>query len=187
MVENFFSSFPEKIIRHVDLDGTEGFELNPPALSEDTNRLEAKIGFSIPNELALAFRFANGEPAFANPKGIIGGDYWLSASGIVKQYGFHETQLIDSFGDDCSVWNDTPQIKQGLIWRKQWLPISWGYDGRFLMIDTDPASQGNLGQVILAEHIDRRFGIIAKSLKDLFEFCLTRNSSLNEWPLVDES
>lgn len=182
--EDFFASFPKNILQSIDPDSTEGFKLNPPATQDELNHLEQEIGFPIPSELALAFRFANGEPDVSNPEGILGGDYWLCTSEVVEQYGFHESQLIDSFGDDASVWTDTPQIKQGKIWRKRWLPISWGYDGRVLMIDTDPTAEGTIGQIILAEHIDRRFGIIAKSLKELFQFSLTRKTSLSEWPMV---
>ena len=182
--EEFYSSLASGVEKLVDEDGDSGYRLNPPASETELVALERAIPHSIPAQLALALKHANGEPSFDNPQGILGGDYWLSTEALVEQFQFHEVQLVHSFGDDASVWQDCNRVKQGKLWREEWLPISWGYDGRVLMIDTDPPSEGKLGQILLAEHIDRRFGVVANSLRELLEYSLSCKDRVSSWPLL---
>lgn len=184
--EEFFSLLTSEVEKIVDEDGDTGYLLNPPASKKELAVLEQAIPYSIPAQLALALKHANGEPQLDNPQGILGGDYWLSTNGLVEQFQFHEDQLVHSFGDDASGWQGCERVKQGKLWRKEWMPISWGYDGRVLMLDTDPPGEGILGQILLAEHIDLRFGVVANSLRELLEFGLSRKDPISSWPFLDQ-
>ena len=182
--EEFYSLLSSKVEKLVDEDGDSGYKLNPPASKTELAALERSIPYAIPDQLVLALLHANGEPQLDNPQGILGGDYWLSTEALVEQFQFHEDQLVHSFGDDASVWQDCKRVKQGKLWRKEWMPISWGYDGRVLMIDTDPPSHGIQGQILLAEHIDLRFGIVANSLRELLEHGLSCRDPISSWPFI---
>ena len=176
---DFFRALPEKLLaRH------RGFKINPPAAANDFAYLESKLGIKVPTELREAYSAANGEPDLENEAGLIGGDYWLTIEQIIDQHEFHQSQLIDSFGSDASVWEGCSRVRQGKLWRESWLPITWGYDGRVALFDTDPSTYGRFGQILFCEHIDRRFGVIADSLQDFLQLAIEESEPIYKWPML---
>ncbi len=178
-MSNFFRELPTKLLAR-----NGGGKLNPPAGERDVDYFEFKLGIKLPSDLRAAFAAANGEPDQENEEGLVGGDYWLSIEQIVDQYEFHQVQLCDSYGDDSSVWEGCDRIRQGQLWRESWLPITWGYDGRVALFDTDPTAIGTVGQIIFCEHIDRRFGVIAESLRMFFERALKESEPIYKWSML---
>ena len=177
---NFFSSLAQLLVTHAReaRDDTE-LELQPPATIEEILAFEKKIGVKFPEQLKLTYSLVGDGEHRKNSTGVLGGDSWASLGDILCNYDFHDQD--DPFGNQPDVWESVNEVKQGQVWRKEWIPIGSGYDNRFIYIDTDPSDEGKVGQVLFAQHVDYSFGVLAPSIKEFWELVLSRSDYSRNW------
>ena len=175
------------------------FTLNAGATEADFARLEAVLGYALPEEFKELYRAANGESGTA---GVLADEEWLSIERIIEEYGVWKTLLDDGMfaDDDGTPYDCEPEdsaIKGDLWWNPKWIPLTADGGGNGKMIDMDPTEHGTAGQIIQMWHDDAARSKEADSLRGFLtqyaqdledgkyvldtEYGLVLQSYLDEW------
>ncbi|WP_314044165.1 SMI1/KNR4 family protein [Kingella denitrificans] len=193
-LEHLKQRFPEATAEF-NLDYT----LNAGAAEADFDRLEAVLGYALPEEFKELYRVADGESGTA---GVLADEEWLSIERIIEEYGVWKTLLDDGMfaDDDGTSYDCEPEdaaIKGDLWWNPKWIPLTADGSGNNKMIDMDPTEHGTAGQIIQMWHDDPARSKEADSLRGFLtqyaqdledgkyvldtEYGLVLQSDLDEW------
>lgn len=193
-LEHLKQQFPEAA-SEFNLDYT----LNAGAAEADVARLEAVLGYALPEEFKELYRVADGESGTA---GVLADEEWLSIERIIEEYGVWKNLLDDGmFADDDGTPYDCESedaaIKGNLWWNPKWIPLTADGGGNGKMIDMDPTEHGTAGQIIQMWHDDAVRSKEANSLRGFLtqyaqdledgkyvldtEYGLVLQSDLDEW------
>ena len=193
-LEHFKQRFPEAAAEF-NLD----YALNAGADEADVARLEAVLGYALPEEFKELYRVADGESGTA---GVLAGEEWLSIERIIEEYGVWKNLLDDGMfaDDDGTPYDCEPEdsaIKGDLWWNPKWIPLTADGSGNGKMIDMDPTESGTAGQIIQMWHDDAARSKEADSLRGFLtqyaqdledgkyvldtEYGLVLQSDLDEW------
>ena len=193
-LEHLKQRFPEAA-SEFNLD----YALNAGAAEADFARLEAVLGYALPEEFKELYRVADGESGTA---GVLAGEEWLSIERIIEEYGVWKNLLDDGmFADgDGTPYDCEPEdaaIKGDLWWNPKWIPLTADGGGNGKMIDMDPTEHGTAGQIIQMWHddavrskeADSLRGFLTQYAQDLedgkyvldTEYGLVLQSDLDEW------
>ncbi len=115
--------------------------LGAPAAAPDIGRLEQTLTIALPADLKELLQTHNGEAP--EEVWLLGNWSLLSAEYIEKQWA--QQCNISEGQEDCL---ETDGYVKGASWNKGWIPFAYDGSGGYLCIDTDPASDGTIGQVI---------------------------------------
>ena len=175
------------------------FTLNAGATEADFARLEAVLGYALPEEFKELYRAANGESGAGS---LWPDDEWLPIERIIEEYGVWKTLLDDGMfaDDDGTPYDCEPEdaaIKGDLWWNPKWIPLTADGSGNGKMIDMDPTESGTAGQIIQMWHDDAARSKEADSLRGFLtqyaqdledgkyvldtEYGLVLQSDLDEW------
>ncbi len=138
-------------------------DLNPPATDAQLDALEALIGQRLPEDFRQLYRLANGQRQGATPL-FQEGYAFLSLDEVSENW-----LLMKSLYDDKQgFWeNDTPQgAVKDRWWHPSWIPFALMISGDMYCIDLDPASGGQVGQVLELIHDDTGRAHLGFSLND---------------------
>lgn len=192
-LEHLKQSFPEAAEFNLD------YTLNAGAAEADFARLEAVLGYALPEEFKELYRVADGESGTA---GVLAGEEWLSIERIIEEYGVWKNLLDDGMfaDDDGTPYDCEPEdsaIKGDLWWNPKWIPLTADGSGNGKMIDMDPTESGTAGQIIQMWHDDAARSKEADSLRGFLtqyaqdledgkyvldtEYGLVLQSDLDEW------
>lgn len=164
-LEHLKQQFPEAAAEF-NLDYT----LNVGAAETDFARLEAVLGYALPEEFKELYRVADGESGTA---GVLASEEWLSIERIIEEYGVWKTLLDDGmFADDGMPYDCEPEdaaIKGDLWWNPKWIPLTADGGGNGKMIDMDPTEHGTAGQIIQMWHDDAAREKEANSLREFLQ------------------
>ena len=168
------------------------FTLNAGATEADFARLEAVLGYALPEEFKELYRAANGESGAGS---LWPDDEWLPIERIIEEYGVWKNLLDDGTPYDCEPEDAT--IKGDLWWNPKWIPLTADGSGNGKMIDMDPTEHGTAGQIIQMWHDDAARSKEADSLRGFLtqyaqdledgkyvldtEYGLVLQSDLDEW------
>ena len=102
------------------------FTLNAGATEADFARLEAVLGYALPEEFKELYRAANGESGAGS---LWPDDEWLPIERIIEEYGDWKTLLDDGMfaDDDGTPYDCEPEdaaIKGDLWWNPKWIPLT---------------------------------------------------------------
>ena len=193
-LEHLKQRFPEAAAEF-NLDYT----LNVGAAETDFARLEAVLGYALPEEFKELYRVADGESGTA---GVLASEEWLSIERIIEEYGVWKNLLDDGIfaDDDGTPYDCEPEntaIKGDLWWNPKWIPLTADGGGNGKMIDMDPTEHGTAGQIIQMWHDDAARSKEADSLRGFLtqyaqdledgkyvldtEYGLVLQSDLDEW------
>ena len=193
-LEHLKQRFPEAAAEF-NLD----YALNAGAAEADFARLEAVLGYALPEEFKELYRVANGESGTA---GVLADEEWLSIERIIEEYGVWKNLLDDGMfaDDDGAPYDCEPEnadIKGDLWWNPKWIPLTADACGNGKMIDMDPTEHGTAGQIIQMWHDDAARSKEADSLRGFLtqyaqdledgkyvldtEYGLVLQSDLDEW------
>ena len=193
-LEHLKQRFPEAAAEF-NLDYT----LNVGAAETDFARLEAVLGYALPEEFKELYRVADGESGMA---GVLADEEWLSIERIIEEYGVWKNLLDDGMfaDDDGTPYDCEPEnadIKGDLWWNPKWIPLTADACGNGKMIDMDPTEHGTAGQIIQMWHDDPARSKEADSLRGFLtqyaqdledgkymldtEYGLVLQSDLDEW------
>ena len=193
-LEHLKQRFPEAAAEF-NLDYT----LNAGAAEADFVRLEAVLGYALPEEFKELYRVADGESGTA---GVLASEEWLSIERIIEEYGVWKNLLDDGIfaDDDGTPYDCEPEntaIKGDLWWNPKWIPLTADGGGNGKMIDMDPTERGTAGQIIQMWHDDAARSKEADSLRGFLtqyaqdledgkyvldtEYGLVLQSDLDEW------
>lgn len=193
-LEHLKQRFPEAAAEF-NLDYT----LNVGAAETDFARLEAVLGYALPEEFKELYRVADGESGTA---GVLASEEWLSIERIIEEYGVWKNLLDDGIfaDDDGTPYDCEPEntaIKGDLWWNPKWIPLTADGGGNGKMIDMDPTERGTAGQIIQMWHDDAARSKEADSLRGFLtqyaqdledgkyvldtEYGLVLQSDLDEW------
>ena len=147
------------------------FTLNAGATEANFARLEAVLGYALPEEFKELYRVADGESGTA---GVLADEEWLSIERIIEEYGVWKNLLDDGMfaGDDGTPYDCEPEdaaIKGDLWWNPKWIPLTADGGGNGKMIDMDPTEHGTAGQIIQMWHDDAAREKIANSLREFLQ------------------
>ena len=193
-LEHLKQRFPEAATEF-NLD----YALNAGAAEADFARLEAVLGYALPEEFKELYRVADGESGTA---GVLADEEWLSIERIIEEYGVWKNLLDDGMfaDDDGTPYDCEPEntaIKGDLWWNPKWIPLTADACGNGKMIDMDPTEHGTAGQIIQMWHddavrskeADSLRGFLTQYAQDLedgkyvldTEYGLVLQSDLDEW------
>lgn len=151
-------------------DDFAGAFFNEGASEEDFARLEAVLGYALPEDFKALYRLHDGEAEEAN--GVLQGEEWLSIARIVDEYTiwkelYEGEHFRDDAGKDYGCEPDAG-IRPDFWWNPRWISLTANGAGDSKMIDLDPAEGGQVGQVIQMWHDDSRRSKEAASLREFF-------------------
>lgn len=141
-----------------------GVSLNSAATKTEIQRLKQSLKPSIPTIILDYLAVANGEVDGGSDRtlGMMAGGNLLSVDGIIQWYEFCQTDLPwDDF--------DSPFVCKSLNASTKRIPVTWGYDLQFLIIDQQPTEHGVPGQILLSDPIYGASRVVASSFTDLLE------------------
>ena len=146
--------------------------LSSGASEAEIAQLEAHLGFAVPSELKKVLQIHNGE---SEDEVCLFGDWsFLSSSNIIA-YRNREIQKPKS----CEPVMGDPRI-QNQVWLTGWIPIAHDGSGGYILIDTDPAKGGSVGQIIKTCHDNANIWV-ASNLSEFFSrFFLALESGVFE-------
>lgn len=148
------------------------FGLNAGADEADFARLEAVLGYALPDDFKQLYRVANGEIEGSN--GLLMSEEWLSIERIIDEYGvwkalYDKGIFVSAEGQDQGCQPEDAGIKADYWWNPRWIPITSDGTGNNKMIDLDPAPAGRAGQIIQMWHDDPGRSQEAESLYALLD------------------
>lgn len=143
----------------------EAFEqLNSPAIPEQIQQLQSKLGVELPAEFIECLQVHNGE---RNSCGLFDGSEFLSSDEIVFQWGIWQDLL--SKGEFEDIYSDPGKGVKNDWWNPKWIPFTHTGSGDHLCIDLGPSEDGTYGQIISMWHDDPSREVIAPSFRTYFE------------------
>ena len=155
-MEKLFARFTDWL----GINHPEGLEvLNPPATDDDIQKLEAVLGFSLPEDLAQALKIHNGQNPVSGP--LLPGGEFLSTKAIAEQWTIWKG-LVDE-GTFKDIRSEPERGIKNDWWNIKWIPVTHDGGGNHSCIDTDPDKGGTYGQVISMEHDMDERNLLAKS------------------------
>jgi len=118
------------------------FKLNPGASAADIEKLETRIGLTLPEELKASLMRHDGVDELHWPKGE-----FCSVESILRDWEMR----ADIFAEEEDKDAEGGVMKAGW-WRKGWIPIDADGAGNGTCIDLVPGSKGKKGQIIDFDH-----------------------------------
>lgn len=125
-------------------------DLNPPASDADIQELEQKLGVTLPADFVECLKVHNGQKGESD--WLFSGSEFLSSRRIVDEWTIWKDLLA---GGDFDGAEAEPGVGiQPAWWNLRWIPFTYNGAGDHLCLDLDPASGGQVGQVITLWHDD---------------------------------
>lgn len=125
------------------------------------NELERISGNKMPQEFTNLYLRYNGENQ--NAFGLMAGFRWMDIDSIIRVWNSLQKSAYEIISD-----------KEGLVkeghFRKGWIPFAEDCGGSFLVIDLEPDSGGEYGQVITIDRESDISYVIAESFEKFLEF-----------------
>lgn len=146
--------------------------LNDGASEAALAQLEAHLGFSMPDDVKALYRLHDGEASWC---GFFKGEEWLPIENVQSEYDIWHQLYQDGCFDNGECDTDqgcspnSAAIKPDHWWNPKWLPLTADGSGNGLMIDLDPSTDGNVGQIIQMWHDEPDRSLIAPSLRAYLE------------------
>ena len=121
--------------------------------------LEEVTGFALPPNFKALYLEANGEKQYI---GSILGFELMSIEKIIREYRILQDASYSVMSDEVD------KVKEGGF-QKGWIPFADDGSGSFIVVDLDPASKGNVGQIITIDRDCDISYVLATSLEELIE------------------
>lgn len=125
-------------------------DLNPPASDTDIQEIEHKIGAKLPTDFAECLKVHNGQKGDSD--WLFSGLEFMSSRRILDEWAIWKSLLDDGDFDDAKA-EPSVGIKP-VWWSSKWIPFTYNGAGDHLCLDLDPASGGQVGQIITLWHDD---------------------------------
>ncbi|RAJ85850.1 cell wall assembly regulator SMI1 [Chitinophaga dinghuensis] len=140
--------------------------LNPGTSYNDMKDLETLTGLPIPDSFRIFYAIHNGQKS--SRAGLVNGDKLLSIKEIAEEWTSWKNLLENgAFTHNGEVLRSEPDTGiRPEWWNTNWLPFTSDGLGNHLCLDFDPASGGNIGQIITMWHDDTHREVIASSFED---------------------
>ncbi len=138
-------------------------EVNGPASSYALEETEAELGLKFPDLLRQYFLACDGGKV-AN--GLLGNWDLYSLEDLLEEALTMEERAEE--GDFGSNRRPEGGKVKALWWNPAWIPIAGSGNGHYICVDTDPAEEGNTGQVILYFYDSGERPCIAGNVEEWF-------------------
>ncbi|WP_128103167.1 SMI1/KNR4 family protein [Paenibacillus sp. DCT19] len=148
-----------------------GFEvalhLQPGAKEEDFRSVEHELGVILPEEMKALYRIHDGQIWDIGGAAFVRNLTLTPLVQVKENWAF----LQEEFEPDELEPDIDDEIKP-LLWNAKWIPIAENGGGDYLCLDTDPASSGNVGQVLYFWHDWGKRSVEASGLFAFLELCI---------------
>jgi cell wall assembly regulator SMI1 len=128
--------------------------LRPPATWEKLDATEQELGFELPADVRLAYRWHDGQEYHGMPQlpGLFGAFAWTSLDHLVRCWR-DRTEMLNDLRSEDPTLDETvifsPEQKvQFAIWTSRWIPVGDRRGGPLLCVDMEPGPSGCKGQLI---------------------------------------
>ena len=125
-------------------------DLNQPASGTSIQLLEEKIGMKLPVDFVECLKVHDGQKG--QQEGLFSGLEFLSSARILAEWMVWQKLFENGDFDGLQVQSETGI--QPVWWNPRWIPFTYNGAGDHLCLDLDPASGGQVGQVIEIWHDD---------------------------------
>jgi cell wall assembly regulator SMI1 len=125
-------------------------DLNPPISDGDLQALEQQLAVKLPEDFVECLKVHNGQKGRA--EWLFAGSEFLSSKRILDEWLIWK-DLFDG-GDFDGAEAEPGAGIQPAWWSPKWIPFTYNGAGDHLCLDLDPASGGQVGQVITLWHDD---------------------------------
>ena len=125
-------------------------DLNPPGSDASIQILEQKIGIKLPIDFVECLKVHDGQKG--KQEGLFSGLEFLSSARILAEWMVW--QRLFKNGDFDGLQAQSGAGVQSVWWNPRWIPFTYNGAGDHLCLDLDPASGGQVGQVIAIWHDD---------------------------------
>ncbi len=137
------------------------------ATGEDFATLERTLGVQVPAQLQSFYRIHNGQQENKANTCFLRNLTLSSITEIIENWTF----LQEEFDPEDIEVDAQPGVKP-FAWNAKWIPIASNGGGDYLCIDTDPAEEGTVGQVLYFWHDWEYRSVEATSLFEFIEMAL---------------
>ncbi|CAJ1314890.1 SMI1/KNR4 family protein [Paenibacillus nuruki] len=137
------------------------------ATGEDFATLERTLGVQVPAQLQSFYRIHNGQQENKANTCFLRNLTLSSITEIIENWTF----LQEEFDPEDLEVDAQPGVKP-FAWNAKWIPIASNGGGDYLCIDTDPAEEGTVGQVLYFWHDWEYRSVEATSLFEFIEMAL---------------
>ncbi len=163
--------------------------INLGATKADIDKLEKVINKKLPDDFVNFYRIYNGQDEEKSREGLINSEELLSIDSIVKQWLCWKGLLDDGTFEDITSEPDDG-VKNDW-WNPLWIPFTNDGSGNHICIDLDPATNGNVGQVMRMWHDSGYRELYATSFSDYISNYITSLENgkyiyAKDWGLVDK-
>ena len=125
-------------------------DLNPPATDATISLIEEKIGIKLPMDFIHCLKVHDGQKG--KQEGLFSGLEFLSSTRILAEWMVWQRLFENGDFDGFQVQSGAGI--QPVWWNPRWIPFTYNGMGDHLCLDLDPASGGQVGQVIAIWHDD---------------------------------
>jgi len=128
-----------------------------PASDAEFAAREKALGVSLPHDFKTAYRIHNGQ--HRDIPGLTEFGQLLPLKRVVEEWKVWK-ELLDT-GDFAGATSEPNPGIRNVWWSPRWIPFTSDGGGNHLCIDLEPASGGNVGQVITMWHDDPHRELVA--------------------------
>ena len=142
-------------------------DLRPPATPQALAALEDGLGMPVPADLREWLSIHDGQPP-DSLVGLLDGWIFLGADQVAAAHRTF-TGLLAAGDFDGRPASSRDGLARAVWWSGRWVPFLEGPGGDYLVVDTDPAENGEEGQVVTFWHDYGARKVRAESLTALMQ------------------
>lgn len=152
--------------------------LNPPASAQAIERLQATLGYALPEQLVVLLSQHDGAGVDWNvPQLTLPGGYGLMSAALIEQAWQTYTKALRAADD--------PDVITGLWWHPEWVPFAVAPSFDALVIDhRSGPRQGQIGDHLKELTYFESWGSLAEMLADVADGLAAQREVDGELPVV---
>ncbi len=163
--------------------------INPGATQAEIDKLEKLINKKLPEDFVNFYRIHNGQDEKKGREALIDSEELMPIDGIIGQWQCWKSLLDDGTFEDAT--SDPDDGVKNDWWNPLWIPFTFDGSGNHICIDLDPATNGNVGQVMRMWHDSAYRDLYATSFSTYISTYITGLENgkyiyAKGWGLVDK-